>query len=206
MKWLLVIPVMSLLPFAIGGCTNSEQKPQTTKDDLQIELNLNADATLLGQAISLGDLGMNAPAEWVPVDDQIMAYMRNHAAKEDGQYRLQPLLSYTHPSGSVLVISGFANEPTEKFRKFAARVGQSYRSAREKLKPRESWIAINGLDALQVYSATESTMHLKIIVGAGIPLSVDFTIPRQAWQQQRRAIESSLASVHVKSPEEVLGK
>jgi hypothetical protein len=133
-----------------------------------------------------------------------MMYMRDHAAKEDNIYRLDPIYSFTHSSGSVLVFSTFAIAPTVEFQQFALRVYETYRKARAELYPQETWITLNGMRALQIYSATESTIHVKIILDAGEPLSLDYTIPRQAWDTERRDVESSLASVHVITPQEEL--
>ena len=188
----------------LAACTSPEKKPETTKDNMQIVLNLQPDTTLLGERVKLGDVAVDAPRGWEQVSAMMMEYMRDHAGKEAGQYRLAPEISYTHPSGSVLVLSSFANPPEVEFAQFAMRVGAAYRAARAELNPQEQWITLNGLRALQVYAATESAVHLKIILGAGQPLSLDYTIPRQEWAAQRRAVESSIGSARVMTPEEAL--
>ncbi len=152
---------------------------------------------MLGERLELAGIEFNIPRGWNPVIEGMMELMRKHAAKDTSKLGMSPDYAYSVDDGSVLVISRFirSNQERAAFSSWALEVGQAYQDARTEHKLDMSWISLNNLEALQIFASDTATTHLKLLVNADEPVSIDFTIPKKVWQYQTPTVESSLGSM-----------
>jgi len=192
MRHYLTILVCAVL---LAACS----KEKTPAGQGQFEpLQFNLDSTRLGGAIEIADLRFHAPARWLEVDSSTFEKIANVAGRDTSVMQLQPTRVFKHENGGpMLLVSRFprAVDLKENFVPWAGEVARVYRAQRKDTEIRESWIQIAGVDALQLVSTSAQLVHVKVILNANEPVSLDYTVPVAMWPVESVYIESSLGSL-----------
>lgn len=97
----------------------------------------------------------------------------------------------------MLLVSRFpkAAKLGPNFVPWAGEVAKVYREQRPESRVEEQWMSVSGVEALQLYSQSAQLIHLKILLNADEPVSLDYTVPAATWPNLARSVESSLGSL-----------
>ena len=199
-RWIGVVFAAVLLAGLLSMLSCSDAKRpdvRAERDDVFEQLSFEVDTSLLGDTVRLEGIEFRVPRGWKRVEPMILRAIRQAAGRDTSRHRLFPEAAHAHSNGSVFVASRFpnANRADVSFSSWAITVGEAYRVARAGMELKEAWLSLGGIEALQLYSGDQKTVHFKLLLNAGVPLSLDYTVPTSAWEGEVHGVESSLGSI-----------
>lgn len=195
----LIVIAIAVFGLLLSCSKKERQTEQTGKDMNTYELNFETGDSLLGKRVAVANLEFGIPKGWLEIPDNVMEMMRKHAAKDTGKLAMAPDYAYSSDNGTVLVVSRFLhpNQPGVKFSNWATEVGQTYSDTRTGHMTDATWITLNKIEALKITTYDLRTVHLKVLVDAKEPVSIDFTIPKDIWDSVKDYIGAALGSVRI---------
>jgi hypothetical protein len=166
------------------------------------EMEFAVDSSRLGDPIQIEGLFVQVPAGWDEADSALMAAVRQAVAGQaSGDHppefhtvRIQP------ETGGVLVATSFPEGPRtmDDFVSWARSFVEEYRATRPEVPVEEDWLKIGGMAAVQIYQADSLRIQFKYLIGADVPVGLDYSVPRATWEREVRSVESSLGSIRKK--------
>ncbi len=180
----------------ISSCSTGKKVEQ--KEGVWEELEFTVDTTKLGDSARAGGIAFRVPKGWVPLEGDMFETLVSVAARDTSELGLAPVSAFRREGGGpLLLVSTFSKavDLGANFIPWAGEVARVYRSQRGEAKFSEAWLSLGGVEALQIMGISESLVHLKIILHADEPVSLDYTVPRATWADEARAVESSLGSI-----------
>lgn len=187
--------IFTALLLTIAGC-GPAQKP--AEQGVFEELEFRVDSLRLGERTEVGGLSLSVPKDWLLVDDDTMTKLTDVAKRDTSQMALAPTQAFKREGGGpMLLISKFprAIDLGRGFIPWAGEVAKVYREQRPDILVQEQWMSLGGVEALQLISRSPQLVHLKIILHADEPVSLDYTVPLNKWDEEVHSIESSLGSI-----------
>ncbi|MCB9369747.1 MAG: hypothetical protein H6507_11615 [Calditrichaeota bacterium] len=188
--WIAVAAVL-----LVAACSK-EKKPAA--EGVFERLDFAVDSSLLGDDVTVGGVHLHAPADWLPVDTSVMRKLVDVAERDTTVMQLYPEQAFKpEDGGPMLLVSIFPKTVHlgTGFIPWAGEVAKSYREARPDVVVQEQWMSLSGVEALQLYAQSGQLVHVKILLNADQPVSLDYTVPAPIWPNQVRAVESSLGSL-----------
>ncbi len=187
----LVICLLVLL----AACSKETKKPGEGAFE---PLVLVVDSAKLGDLIEIGGVRLNAPADWVNLDSSAMQQLIGVAGRDTSAMQLRPEWAFKREGGGpMLLVSRFPKvlKLGARFIPWAGEVAKTYRDQRKDVVVQEHWMSVSGIEALQLYGQSAKLVHVKILLNADEPVSLDYTVPADMWPEEVRAVESSLGSL-----------
>lgn len=187
--------VFIALLFAIAGCGTTQKRPEPGVFE---ELEFRVDSLRLGENAEVGGISLRVPKDWVLIDDETMTKLTDVAKRDTSQMALAPVKAYRRAGGGpMLLISKFpkAIDLGAGFIPWAGEVAKVYRVQRPDILVQEQWMSLGGVEALQLISRSPQLVHLKVILHADEPVSLDYTVPLNKWDEEVHSVESSLGSI-----------
>jgi len=174
-------------------------RPSGRGEDLFRELEFRVDSTLLGEAVVLAGIGFCPPVAWGEADSTLMSAVRAGLERQAAGNPLPTLeRAFLHEqTGAVLVVTSFAaaGDPPGRFPAWARSFVEEYRAASPKVPVEEDWLKIGGIPAVQLYAADSARVLFKYLLGGDRVIGLDYSVPRAAWAEEMRAVESSVGTV-----------
>ncbi len=189
--------IITLFPLLLLVAACSREKKHEGEGVFE-RLEFTVDSSKLGTKISVGGVALYAPKGWEAVDSSSMVQLVGIAARDTSEMRLRPEWAFkTEGGGPMLLVSRFprATRLGPNFVPWAGEVAKVYREQRPEARVEEQWMSVSGVEALQLYSQSAQLIHLKILLSAEGPGSLDYTVPATMWPNQVRSVESSLGSL-----------
>ncbi|MBU0507828.1 hypothetical protein KKH27_03180 [bacterium] len=166
------------------------------------ELEFAVDSSRLGDPIHVKGLVVHAPAGWDEADSTLLVAVRQAVVGQASENRLPEFhtVRIQPETGGVLVITSFPKDPrtTGDFVTWARSFVEEYRRARSEVPVEEDWLKIGGMAAVQIYQADSLRIQFKYLIAADLPVGLDYSVPRAAWEKEVRSVESSLGSIRKK--------
>jgi hypothetical protein len=72
---------------------------------------------------------------------------------------------------------------------------EAYRSAHPGLDVQEEWLLLGGIHAVQLLGMDTLRVQFKFLVESDPVVGLDYSVPHAAWEQEVRAVESSLGTI-----------
>lgn len=183
------------LLFAIAAC-GPAQKP--AEQGVFEELEFRVDSLRLGASTEIGGIKFSVPKDWLLVDDDTMKKLTDVAKRDTSEMALAPVQAYKREGGGpMLLVSKFPRsiDLGARFIPWAGEVAKVYREQRPDILVQEQWMSLGGVEALQLVSRSPQLVHLKVILHADEPVSLDYTVPLNKWDDEVHSVESSLGSL-----------
>lgn len=193
------VVAMLILLTTVVSCSKQKAPRETMFEKLEFKV----DSSKLGEVVETGGVRFHAPKEWLLVDSETISQIAGVAKRDTTEMQLMPLYAFKREGGGpMLLVSTFprAVHLGAGFIPWAGEVARVYKSQRTDAVVQEHWIHVGGIEALQLYSQSGTLVHVKIILHASEPVSLDYTVPVELWPEEVRAIESSLASLRKMYP------
>ncbi|MBL0061774.1 MAG: hypothetical protein IPP40_09925 [bacterium] len=187
--------LMLCLLLLVAACSK-EKKP--SGEGVFNPLELAVDSAKLGELIEVGGLRLQAPAGWINLDSSAMQQLIGVASRDTSEMQLRPERAFKREGGGpMLLVSRFPKvvKLGPRFVPWAGEVAKVYRDQRKDVVVQEQWMSISGVEALQLYGQSAKLVHVKILLNADEPVSLDYTVPADMWPEEVRAVESSLGSL-----------
>ncbi|MDD5089152.1 MAG: hypothetical protein PHI18_10205 [bacterium] len=187
---------LALLALIAGAtaCRNTESGENAFR-----ELEFRVDSTRLGNPISRGGLVFCPPAGWEEADSAVMSAVRERLSDQTADDLLGELdLIYIHPTnGAVLIVTTLdtGTGGVGDFARWARRFVERYHAASPEVPVDEDWLRIGGVPAVQMYRADSARVLFKYLLLGDDLIGLDYSVPRTAWADELRAVESSVGTV-----------
>lgn len=186
--------MLSLLVLA-AACSKEKK---TSGEGVFEPLEFAVDSSKLGALIEVGGLRLHAPASWINLDSSAMQQLVGVASRDTSEMQLRPERAFKREGGGpMLLVSRFPKvvKLGAQFVPWAGEVAKVYRDQRKDVVVQEHWMSVSGVEALQLYAQSAKLVHVKILLNADEPISLDYTVPVDMWPEEVRAVESSLGSL-----------
>jgi hypothetical protein len=175
------------------SCRSSGQMP-----DLYQELTFSVDSTRLGETVAIGGMVFHAPRSWERIDSSTVSHIRQAVSGDTNQSGVALEGVFVNSTnGAVLVVTSFDRKTTEpeEFAKLAYRFAETFGGSTSKPGPREERLLLSDIPAVQLYATDSLRVQFKFLLDLKIPIGLDYSVPRVAWSQEVRSVESSLGSI-----------
>lgn len=190
------IGLLALCVLLLVAACSKEKK--TSGEGVFEPIEFVVDSAKLGELVEAGGLRLHAPAGWIALDSAGMQQLIGVASRDTSEMQLRPERAFKRVGGGpMLLVSRFpkAIKLGAGFIPWAGQVAKVYRDQRTDVVVQEQWMSVSGVEALQLYSQSGKLVHVKIILNASEPVSLDYTVPVDLWPEEVRAVESSLGSL-----------
>ena len=162
------------------------------------EFTFAIDSSRLGGQTEVAGISLRIPRGWVVADANVMDRVRQAAQQDTSDFPVEPQGVFISPSvGGVLVATTYKSKPavTEGFTGWTRRYLKIYRSAHPQLDIQEEWLLLGDLHAVQLMAMDTLRVQFKFLIESDPVVSLDYSVPRAAWEQEVRAVESSLGTI-----------
>lgn len=174
-------------------------RPSGRGEDLFRELEFRVDSSLIGEEIVLTGFGFCPPAGWNEADSALMSAVQKGLEQQAAGNPLPTLerVCLHGETGAVLVVTSFAETGDQPggFPAWARSFVKGYRAASPKVPVEEDWLKIGGILAVQLYIADSARVLFKYLLAGDEVIGLDYSVPRGAWAEEMRAVESSVGTV-----------
>jgi hypothetical protein len=161
------------------------------------EFTFSVDSSRLGTEATIGKVSLRVPLGWEAADSSVLESIREAAGPDTGDFPVEPRAVFIGEGSSILIATSFRTKPeaAEGFSGWARRYVEAYRSARPGLDVQEEWLLLSGIHAVQLLAMDTLRVQFKFLIESDPVVGLDYSVPRAAWEQEVRAVESSLGTI-----------
>jgi len=161
------------------------------------EFAFSVDSTRLGAETVVEGVSLRVPLGWAAADSSVLQSVRQAVRLDSGDFPVEPRAVFVGAGPSVLVAVTFRAKPgpAEGFTGWARRYVEAFRSVRPGLDVQEEWLLIGGIHAVQLLAMDTLRVQFKFLIESDPVVGLDYSVPRAAWEQEVRAVESSLGTI-----------
>jgi len=166
--------------------------------DLYQKLTFSVDSTRLGEAVAVGEIVFRVPRSWERLDSSTVSNIQKTAMGDTNRSGVTLEGVFVNDSdGAVLVLTSFSRKTTEEkeFTELAFRFAETFEGANHQDTPREERLLLGDIPTVQFYAADSLRVHFKFLLDVRAPIGLDYSVPRSAWPQEVRSVESSLGTI-----------
>lgn len=155
------------------------------------------DSSRLGGQTEVAGVTFRVPRGWIVADAGIMEKVQEAARQDTSDFPVEPRGVYISQAGGVLVATTYNWKPAaaEGFTGWMRRYLKTYRSARPQVDIQEEWLLLGDLHAVQLMAMDTLRVQFKFLIESDPVVSLDYSVPRAAWEKEVRSVESSLGTV-----------
>jgi hypothetical protein len=155
------------------------------------------DSARLGSEAVVDGVSLRVPLGWTAADSSVLQSVRQAVRLDTGDFPVEPRAVFVGAGPSVLVATTFRTKPeaAEGFTGWARRYVEAYRAARPSLDVQEEWLLLGGIHAVQLLAMDTLRVQFKFLIESDPVVGLDYSVPRAAWEQEVRAVESSLGTI-----------
>jgi hypothetical protein len=178
------------------SCRGSGEAPSPYR-----QLTFTVDSSRLGEEVSVAGIAFQAPRGWERADSAAMVRIREAAAQDTGRFAVVPEAVFVNPiSNALLFVVTFAGgaTTTDGFTGWARRFVDVFSADKPQGTVREEWLLLGDCPAVQLLIQDSVRVQFKFLLDAKVPVGLDFSVPRSAWEEEVRAVESSLGTIRKK--------
>ncbi len=159
-------------------------------------LEFNVDSTLLGTAIHAGGVGVRPPKNWSAADSQLVTLARNSLAADTTKFRFELVrLHVDTSSGAMILLKQYQSSAGTPFMTWAREFVSLFRSSRTGIEIREEWMMVSDLPVVQLQMADSVRVYFSLVCAVDPPVGIDYVVPKPAWANEVRAVESSIGTI-----------
>jgi len=161
------------------------------------EFAFSVDSARLGAEAAVEKVSLRVPLGWTAADSSVLQSVRQAVRLDTGDFPVEPRAVFVGAGASVLLATTFRTKPeaAEGFTGWARRYVEAYRAARPSLDVQEEWLLLGGIHAVQLLAMDTLRVQFKFLIESEPVVGLDYSVPRAAWEQEVRAVESSLGTI-----------
>lgn len=175
------------------SCRGSGEAPSPYR-----QFTFTVDSARLGEEVSFAGITLRAPRGWDRADSTAMVRIREAAAQDTGRFAVVPEAAFVNPvSNALLFVVTFAGgaTSTDGFTGWARRFVDVFGADKPQNTIREEWLLLGGCPAVQLLIQDSMRVQFKFLLDGKVPVGLDFSVPRGAWEGEVRSVESSLGTI-----------
>jgi len=150
------------------------------------EFAFSVDSARLGAEAAVEKVSLRVPLGWTAADSSVLQSVRQAVRLDTGDFPVEPRAVFVGAGASVLVATTFRTKPE---------AAEAYRAARPSLDVQEEWLLLGGIHAVQLLAMDTLRVQFKFLIESEPVVGLDYSVPRAAWEQEVRAVESSLGTI-----------
>jgi hypothetical protein len=185
--------VIAALVLVLIGCRKSEPAHGPFR-----EFAFTVDSTRLGTQTGVAGITFRVPRGWMAADSSILARVRQIASDDTSEFSVDPQNVFIGSDiGGILIATTYRVKPAaaEGFTGWTHRYLKAYRAAHPEINLQEEWLLLSNAHAVQLMAMDTLRVQFKFLIESDPVVSLDFSVPRTAWEKEVRAVESSLGTI-----------